>query len=83
LFREVGMKKNGYYLPGSCRAGNEYFLRTKSNSEIPEFRRVIFLGYRPHPAEVIIREGNKSRMVYRSDLFTRLGDEESPGRQIG
>ncbi len=71
------MKKNGYYLPGSYMAGSEYFLKIKSNSEFLEFRRVIFLGYRPHPGEVTIREGNRSRMVYRSDLYARLRDKES------
>lgn len=76
------MKNNDYYLPDSCLAGCEYYLKIKSNSEVPEFKRVIFLGYRPHPAEVMIREGNRSRMVYRSDLFTRLGDKESPEWQI-
>ncbi len=72
------MKKNGYCLPGSCLAGSEYYLKIKSNSEVTVFKRVIFLSYRPHPGEVMIREGNRSRMVYRSDLFTRLGDKESP-----
>ena len=76
------MKNNGYYLPDSCREGNEYYLRIKLNSEIQEYKKVIFLGYRPHPAEVMIREGNRSRMVYRSDLFTRLGDRDLPECQI-
>ena len=65
------MEKNRYCLPDSCLAGNEYYLRIKSNSEFSEYRKVIFLSYRPHPAEVMVREGNRSRMVYRSDLFTR------------
>jgi len=76
------MEKNGYCLPDSCLAGNEYYLRIKSNSEFSEYRKVLFLSYRPHPAEVMVREGNRSRMVYRSDLFTRLGDGDLPERQI-
>ncbi len=76
------MKKNSYYLPDSCLAGSEYYLKIKTNFGPPEFRRVIFLGYRPHPAEFMIREGNISRMVYRSDLFTCKVGKEKPGCQI-
>jgi hypothetical protein len=63
------MEKNGYYLPDSCLAGNDYYLKIKSNSEFSEYRKVIFMSYRPHPAEVLIRDREKPRMVYRSDLF--------------
>ncbi len=77
------MEKNGYYLPDSCLAGNEYYLGIKSNSEFPEYRKVIFLSYRPHPAEVMVRDGNRSRMVYRSDLFTRRKYRKLIMGQIG
>jgi len=65
------MELNGYYLSESCISGSEYYLKIKSNNGISNYKKVVFLSYRPHPGEVLVRDGNKSRMVYRSDLFTR------------
>ena len=76
------MEMNGYYLPESCISGSEYYLKIKSNNEFSEYERVIFLSYRPHPGEVLVMYGNRSRMVYRSDLFTRQVGKVKPERQI-
>ncbi len=65
------MEKNGYYKPESCRSGTEYYLKIKSSNGFSKFERVVFLSYRPHPGEILIRDGNRSRMAYRSDLFIR------------
>ena len=65
------MGENGYYLPESYDWGENYFIRTKDKDGLTEFNEVIFLCYRPHPGEVMVRYKNKDRMVYRSDLFTR------------
>jgi len=70
------METNGYYLSESCISGSEYYLKIKSNNGISNYKKVVFLSYRPHPGEVLVRDGNKSRMVYRSDLFARMGDKE-------
>ncbi len=64
------MDQNGYYLPVSCKAGNKYYLKIESNSEVAEFKLVVFVGYRPHPAEVFIRDEDKIRMAYRQDLYS-------------
>ena len=69
------MKMNGYYLPGSCRAGGEYYLRIKTDSDLQEFIKVVFIGYRPNPAEVVVRDAGRSRMVYRSDLYSRKTED--------
>ena len=65
------MKKNGYYWPETCKSGQGYYLKIISDTGKPIFRSVIFLDYRPHPGEVLVRDGKVTRKVYRLDLFTR------------
>ena len=72
------MGGNGYYLPGSYNLGEDYFIKVNNNNGQAEFNVVVFVSYRPHPGEVIVRDENRTRMVYRSDLFSHsIDDDES------
>jgi len=65
------VEKNGYYHPASFENGKEYLLQIKNGSGKGEYKKVLFLGYRAHPGELIVRVGERSRKVYRVDLFQR------------
>ena len=67
----VGMGNNGYYVAGSCQQGSEYYYRLTSGTAEPSFQVVVFLGYRPNPAEIIIRDGDQAKLAYRVDLFLK------------
>lgn len=77
------MERNGYYLTESCKLGKEYYIKVKSDLEHAKFKKVKFLSYRPHPGEVMVRDGNRSRMVYRSNLFSRQDDLKKIGVHNG
>ena len=44
---------------------------TKSNSTKVEYKHVEFVGYRPHPGELVIREDGDVRVIYRRQLYAR------------
>lgn len=72
-----------YCQPESCRAGGRYLLKCASDGMGWEFREVTFIGYRPHPGEVVVDAGEGPRIVHRLLLFQRGEDrEESPGRGL-
>ena len=70
------MSGNDCYLPRSYNLGENYFIKVKNDDGIAELNMVVFISYRPHPGEVLVRDGNKTRMVYRSELFSRSADSE-------
>lgn len=67
------MGKNGYCPVYSCKKGEEYFIRTISDSGMMEYKRIEFRNYRPHPGEITVKDGEKVRLAYRADLFQRSG----------
>ena len=64
---------NGFYRPESLENGKEYLLRLGRHPGEKEYKIVLFLGYRPHPGEVVVRDGDLAKMVYRVDLFEKEG----------
>jgi hypothetical protein len=75
LFVEIKMNKNGYSRPDSCRVGEQYYLKNTAKNGIARYERVEFLGYRPHPGELVVRDKVKTRVIYRIDLFQRQGED--------
>jgi hypothetical protein len=67
-----------YIQPDKCLIGSKYYLWLSKNGNTGSFRKVTFIGYRPHPAEVIIDDGRGPRVIRRLDLFQRIStpDEE-------
>ncbi|MCJ7718039.1 MAG: hypothetical protein MUO54_16170 [Anaerolineales bacterium] len=65
------MNKNGYYRPESCQVGNEYFIREENNSTNEMYKLVVFVSYRPHPGELLIKEDGVTSVIYRRQLYAR------------
>ena len=55
--------------PQSLERGIKYYLQTRNGSGQICYQPVIFLAYRPHPAEVIVRDKDGPRKVYRGDIY--------------
>jgi len=77
------MENNGYYRPLSCHPGKEYFLKITTGSGAAHYEQVEFLGYRPHPGELVVRDGVKARVIYRVDLFQRTDEAGSSSVDAG
>ena len=65
------MKNNGYCTPETCHEGREYFIKDKSVLQDDKYLQVEFLGYRPHPGEVVIKAQGKVRVIHRRLIFVR------------
>ncbi|MGB2963529.1 MAG: hypothetical protein WBB69_06040 [Anaerolineales bacterium] len=68
------MKNNGYCIPETCHEGRDYFIRDKSVLQDGKYLKVEFLGYRPHPGEVVIKVQSKVRVIHRRLIFIRKRD---------
>ena len=68
------MKNNGYCIPETCYEGKDYFIRDKSELKDSKYIPVEFLGYRPHPGEVVIKVLGKVRVIHRRLIFVRKPD---------
>jgi hypothetical protein len=71
------MEKTGYTQPETCLAGSRYYLKSNQNGGCCQFSEVTFIGYRPHPGEVIVDGGEGPRVVHRLYLF-QVGNQK-PG----
>jgi len=69
------MHQDDYYQPESCIPKKIYYLRDRNSNSLNEYRRVRFVDYCPHPAEVLVRDGNKTIMIHRICLFQKNGKE--------
>ena len=67
-----------YIQPESCSIGKYYYLQTTSNGNLPDYKKVRFIGYRPHPAEVLVQDGNRIRVIHRRALFLKERDSRDP-----
>ena len=65
------MGQEEYFQPESCELDKNYYLKTNGSTTGLVYRQVRFLSYRPHPAEVIIADGDKIRVIHRSMLFAK------------
>ena len=69
------MQTENYFQPDSCIPGKVYFIKTKYSDSTSEYKSVRFVGYCPHPAEVIIREGSRNKVIHRIYLLEKNGKE--------
>lgn len=66
--------------PETFEFGAPYLLREPDGKKVNEDVRVIFLAYRPHPAELVVRYRGKKRLVSRRFLY-ELAELGSPGAE--
>ena len=66
------MSQDHYTQPKSCQANGIYYLKISASNGKAEYKKVRFLGYRPHPAEVLVHDGRKPRVVHRRFLYTKI-----------
>ncbi len=64
--------------PETFEFGTAYLLREPNGKKMNEDVRVVFLAYRPHPAELVVQYRGKKRLVSRRFLY-ELAELESPG----
>jgi len=63
------MEGKNYYQPESCRFGGEYFIKEDSPDADSAYTRVEFISYRPHPGEVVVKQGETLLVVHRTFLY--------------
>jgi hypothetical protein len=69
------MHQEGYYQPDSCIPGMTYYIKDNQSGALNRFKRVMFVDYCPHPAEVLVRDGSKTKTIHRIYLFQKNGKE--------
>jgi hypothetical protein len=77
--REFDMGMDEYTQPQSCITGRRYFLKITHKETMATYQSVEFIGYRPHPAEVLVHDGIRARVIHRNDLFQKNGGQIGPG----
>ncbi len=70
------MKQSSYYQPDTCIPGKQYYIKTKGPGSATQYKGVKFISYRPHPAEVLIREDNITRVIHRIYLLQKNGRKQ-------
>lgn len=63
------MNKTEYTQPETCLVGGIYYLKSSTNGKGNRFSEVRFVGYRPHPGEVVVDDGRGPRVVHRLFLY--------------
>ena len=71
------MRQGIFIQPASCQADGMYYLRINQNGFGWAYQRVKFLAYRPHPAEVLVHDGHKARVVHRRFLYCKEPENDS------
>jgi len=62
------MKTKGYYQPESYQKRLVYFAYDENNSTENKYKKVEFLGYRPHPGELLIKDNGVIKVIHRKLL---------------
>jgi ABC-type siderophore export system fused ATPase/permease subunit len=65
------MDRYEYWQPGTFQVGNRYFLISRQNGSGKQFTEVVFIGYRPHPGEIIVDDGTGPQVVHRHYLYRK------------
>ena len=65
------MENNGYCQPDTCIPGKIYLMKNYGSVKPDEYIAVKLLGYRPHPAEVVVLVGEKRKVVHRACILER------------
>ena len=70
------VNRDCYSQPETCSPDEQYYLLINKPDLSPVFRKVKFIGYRPHPAEVLIDDGNIKKVIHRLHLYQKNGKEK-------
>lgn len=71
------MGQEKYIQPDSCEINKRYYIKLNGKGSDPRYQEVRFLGYRPHPAEVLVHDGEKSRVIHRCILYMKESGDGS------
>jgi len=71
--QRCGMQPVNYFHPDTCIPGKQYFIKTKGLDSTINIKSVIFVGYCPHPAEIIVRQDGRNKVIHRVYLLQRNG----------
>jgi hypothetical protein len=67
------MQYENYFQPDTLIQGKLYYVKT-TDSDLPiNFLPVKFVDYRPHPAEVLVWEGSRTKVIHRVNLLQKNG----------
>ena len=69
------MQTENYFQPDTCIPGKQYYIKINGPDSTINFKSVKFIDYCPHPAEVIIREGSRMKVIHRVYLLQKNGWE--------
>ena len=67
------MNHENYFQPDTCIPGEQYYIKTKGHDLTTKVKRVIFVGYCPHPAEVVVRKDGRTKVIHRVYLLQKNG----------
>ncbi len=67
------MKYENYFQPDTLIRGKLYYIKTTSPDLPNKLLPVNFVDYRPHPAEVLVRDGSRTKVIRRVILFQKNG----------
>ena len=67
------MEARNFYQPESCQLGGIYFIKEDSPDPNSNYTRVEFISYRPHPGEVVVKQGEMLKVVHRTFLYACRG----------
>lgn len=63
------MNEPAYTQPDTCLVGKRYYLKSSSLGKTRKYHEVTFIGYRPHPGEIVVDDGSGPRVVHRLFLY--------------
>lgn len=69
------MGHENFIQPDSCEIDGGYYIKSNEKRSGAKCQKVRFLCYRPHPAEVLIHDGDKPRVIHRNILYAKKSDE--------
>jgi hypothetical protein len=69
------MHHENYFQPDTCIPGKLYYIKVKYNGSTTNYESVKFVGYCPHPAEVIVRNDGKIKVIHRVYLLQKNGNK--------
>jgi len=69
------MQHGNYFQPDTCIPGKQYYIKTKGLDSTAKVKSVVFVGYCPHPAEVVVRKDGRSKVIHRVFLLQKNGNK--------
>lgn len=69
------MQTENYFQPDTCIPGKVYFVKIENTDSTSNYLSVKFVSYCPHPAEVIIRDGDRTKVIHRIYLLQKNGNK--------